>query len=274
MPRPTTYPSTTEVFPNRVYGLVGHMKSLWGKCRSDLDDATNRPDHRRRSSSPTTPTTETASRVKDKRPYKKSQQFHKISHPPYHLLTMYFSRVFSVFALLAASADAFMGQPMGFASRPTAMMSRTSSSSLNMVADDAKVVLVTGSSRGLGKSIALDIGKAGQKVVINYVSDGSKGSAEEVVAEIKAAGGDAVAIQADSEYYDLYLSLYYHFLFWYWQNFDWNDLRLMFEFSFAAILFTISVGRFQARRNQEIVRWSRRSLWNRRRLGQQRWNYS
>lgn len=69
-----------------------------------------------------------------------------------------------------------------------------------MVADDAKVVLVTGSSRGLGKSIALDIGRAGQKVVINYVSDGSKASAESVVEEIKAAGGDAIAVQADSEY--------------------------------------------------------------------------
>ena len=76
---------------------------------------------------------------------------------------------------------------------------RTVRSSLNMVADDAKVVLVTGSSRGLGRSIALDIGKQGQKVIINYVSDGSKDSAEEVCDEIKAAGGDAVAVQADSK---------------------------------------------------------------------------
>jgi 3-oxoacyl-[acyl-carrier protein] reductase len=68
-----------------------------------------------------------------------------------------------------------------------------------MVADNAKVILVTGSSRGLGKSIALDLGHAGQKVIINFVSDGSKTGAEEVVEEIKAAGGDAVAIQADSE---------------------------------------------------------------------------
>lgn len=68
-----------------------------------------------------------------------------------------------------------------------------------MVADDAKVVLVTGSSRGLGKSIALDLGKAGQKVVINYVSDGSKEAAESTVSEIKELGGDAVAIKADSE---------------------------------------------------------------------------
>jgi NAD(P)-dependent dehydrogenase (short-subunit alcohol dehydrogenase family) len=69
---------------------------------------------------------------------------------------------------------------------------------MQMVADDAKVVLVTGSSRGLGKAIALDLGKAGQKVIINYVSDGSKESAENTVAEVKALGGDAYAIKADS----------------------------------------------------------------------------
>ena len=73
-----------------------------------------------------------------------------------------------------------------------------SSSSLQMVADDAKVCLVTGSSRGLGKSIALELGKSQQKVVINYVSDGSKDAAEDTVKEIKALGGDAIAVQADS----------------------------------------------------------------------------
>jgi len=67
-----------------------------------------------------------------------------------------------------------------------------------MVADDAKVILVTGSSRGLGKAIATDLGAAGQKVIINFVSDGSKDAADATVAEIKEAGGDAVAIQADS----------------------------------------------------------------------------
>ncbi|KAL7572117.1 hypothetical protein ACA910_001754 [Epithemia clementina (nom. ined.)] len=64
--------------------------------------------------------------------------------------------------------------------------------------DNAKVVLVTGSSRGLGKAIALEIGKAGQKVVINYVSDGSKESAEATVKEIEEAGGQAIALQADT----------------------------------------------------------------------------
>ena len=97
----------------------------------------------------------------------------------------------AVVLLSAVATCAFApATPLAFAPR--------SSSSLNMVADDAKVILVTGSSRGLGKSIALDLGKKGQKVVINYVSDSSKESADTTVAEIKAAGGDAIAVQADS----------------------------------------------------------------------------
>jgi predicted lactoylglutathione lyase len=96
-----------------------------------------------------------------------------------------------VLAALASSTN-------GFVNNPSVSFAR--SSSLNMVADNAKVVLVTGSSRGLGRSIALEIGKAGQKVIINYVSDSSKESAESLIEEIKAAGGDAIALQADSEF--------------------------------------------------------------------------
>ena len=106
---------------------------------------------------------------------------------------MYFPRFLVTLAALAASTQGFV-QPSGFMPRSTSR-----SSSLSMVADDAKVVLVTGSSRGLGKAIALEMGKEGQKVVINYVSDGSKESADATVEEIKALGGDAVAIQADSK---------------------------------------------------------------------------
>jgi hypothetical protein len=96
---------------------------------------------------------------------------------------------------LLFSAKAFQSP---FVPRTTFAPSRTTTA-LSMVADDAKVILVTGSSRGLGKSIALELGKYGQKVVINYVSDGSKASADGTVEEIKALGGDAVAIQADSK---------------------------------------------------------------------------
>lgn len=107
---------------------------------------------------------------------------------------MTFSRVILSIAALAVSSHGFVQHtPVGVA------RSVANGSKLNMVADDAKVCLVTGSSRGLGKAIALELGKNGQKVVINYVSDGSKDSAAETVEEIKAAGGDAIAIQADSK---------------------------------------------------------------------------
>lgn len=110
---------------------------------------------------------------------------------------MKFTSILSL-ALLATSATAFAPVKHASFGVPTTIASTSTSTSLNMVADDAKVVLVTGSSRGLGKSIALEIGKAGQKVVVNYVSDGSKDAAAKTVEEIKALGGDAVAIQCDS----------------------------------------------------------------------------
>jgi len=64
-----------------------------------------------------------------------------------------------------------------------------------MVAEDAKVILVTGSSRGLGRAIAVDLGKQGQKVIVNYA--GSEDAANETVEMVKAAGGEAIAIQAN-----------------------------------------------------------------------------
>lgn len=73
-----------------------------------------------------------------------------------------------------------------------------STSSLQMVADDAKVILVTGASRGLGRAIACDLGKAGQKVIVNYA--GSEDAANETVEMVKAAGGDAIAIKANCKY--------------------------------------------------------------------------
>jgi 3-oxoacyl-[acyl-carrier protein] reductase len=47
----------------------------------------------------------------------------------------------------------------------------------------------------LGAAIALELGKQRQKVVVNYA--GSEAKALEVVEQIKAAGGDAIAVQAN-----------------------------------------------------------------------------
>jgi 3-oxoacyl-[acyl-carrier protein] reductase len=58
-----------------------------------------------------------------------------------------------------------------------------------------KVALVTGASKGIGAAIALELAARGAAVAVNYA--GSKAGADKVVAEIKAAGGNAVAVQAD-----------------------------------------------------------------------------
>lgn len=63
------------------------------------------------------------------------------------------------------------------------------------MAADGPVCIVTGGSRGLGKAIALSLGGAGCRVVVNYAA--SAAAAEDVVAEIKTLGGDGVAVQAD-----------------------------------------------------------------------------
>ncbi len=59
----------------------------------------------------------------------------------------------------------------------------------------AKVMLVTGASRGIGAAIARAAGVAGYRVGINYQR--SEATALQVVADIHAAGGEAVALQAD-----------------------------------------------------------------------------
>lgn len=58
-----------------------------------------------------------------------------------------------------------------------------------------KVALVTGSSKGLGRAIALDLAKDGYDLVINYARSRSK--AEEVAAEIEKMGQKALLIKAN-----------------------------------------------------------------------------
>ncbi|SDD24108.1 glucose 1-dehydrogenase [Mucilaginibacter pineti] len=58
-----------------------------------------------------------------------------------------------------------------------------------------QAALVTGSDSGIGKGVALELAAAGAKVIINYAHNHD--AADATVAEIKAAGGEAIAIQAD-----------------------------------------------------------------------------
>ena len=58
-----------------------------------------------------------------------------------------------------------------------------------------KIALVTGGSRGVGRSVALAYGKEGAKVVVNYTSN--EKAAQEVVEAIAAMGSEAIAVKAD-----------------------------------------------------------------------------
>lgn len=58
-----------------------------------------------------------------------------------------------------------------------------------------KIAVVTGGSRGIGRAIALELGKRGAHVVVNYNSNAD--AAQAVVDEIIANGGSASHIQAD-----------------------------------------------------------------------------
>lgn len=61
---------------------------------------------------------------------------------------------------------------------------------------DGHVALVTGSSRGLGKGIALALGRAGARVAFNYFNRES--FAIDTFAEFEAAGGDGMLVRGDA----------------------------------------------------------------------------
>lgn len=64
-----------------------------------------------------------------------------------------------------------------------------------MMTMEGKNALVTGSSRGIGRAIALELGRRGMNVAVNYA--GSEAKAAEVVEELQSLGVQAMKIQAN-----------------------------------------------------------------------------
>lgn len=94
----------------------------------------------------------------------------------------------SLAVLVVTAVDAFA---------PPRLTERRVGTALN-VADDAKVIFITGGSQGLGQAMAYDMAKEGQKLVINYIDfPGMKEQAEDTCAEIAKLGGDAIALAGD-----------------------------------------------------------------------------
>ena len=58
-----------------------------------------------------------------------------------------------------------------------------------------RVALVTGSSRGIGRAVALELASRGNRVAVNY--SGNEAAASAVVEEITSSGGEAIAVKAD-----------------------------------------------------------------------------
>lgn len=74
-------------------------------------------------------------------------------------------------------------------------MSSAPTNGSRVEAHPARTVLVTGSSRGLGRAMALELGARGHRVAVHFVR--SEGPAQEVADAVRSAGGEAAVFKAD-----------------------------------------------------------------------------
>lgn len=105
-------------------------------------------------------------------------------------------------AVAQSAVDAFLptSNPARFASRPQTelRMADAEPPAAPEDVDKGRVCLITGSSRGIGKCIALELVKAApnSKIVINHIAP-EKDNADAAVREIEELGGQAIALEAD-----------------------------------------------------------------------------
>lgn len=87
------------------------------------------------------------------------------------------------------------GNGNGNSNHNTVMPDTESPRPLNLV---GKTAIVTGSARGIGAGIALELGSRGANVVVNFTSESSRSVAEKLASKIESlsTGGKAIAVQA------------------------------------------------------------------------------
>src|SRR5262249_42978392 len=71
-----------------------------------------------------------------------------------------------------------------------------------------KIALITGSSRGIGRAIALRLASEGARIVVNYRRNAEQ--AEAVVTEVQRLGSSAIAVQADMSSGDEVRTMFQH----------------------------------------------------------------
>jgi len=105
--------------------------------------------------------------------------------------------ILTVAFLAAATAGAYAFVAPKAAFRLSARRGSTADFSSKLgsgAGHDAKVVLITGASQGLGQGMAYEMAKNGAKVVVNYIA-GCEDDAKATVEKCIELGGDAIAVQ-------------------------------------------------------------------------------
>lgn len=98
-------------------------------------------------------------------------------------------------AIVADASNPYLKELLKFCSQCTKPFTSTKTNMSTINSMTGKVAIITGGARDIGRQVSLCLAAAGAKVCINYLSN--KELADETLALIKEAGGEAIAVQGD-----------------------------------------------------------------------------
>lgn len=116
-----------------------------------------------------------------------------------------------------------------------------------------KIAIITGSSRGIGRSAAQECARRGMGVILTYNSH--KPGADEAVAEIKAAGGQAVALAldvGDADSFPAFVEEVKRLLSTYWSRSDFDCLVNNAGFGIFSLMETVTKEQFDSLTNVHL----------------------